>query len=505
MNRLRAFILASSERPQPARTALNREHHARTRTTAPRRHPVRLRGRDISTKEKVLSGWTGRLPDILLTLLFITLSFSINIQNVHDTVTHPDETRWMNRAYYARELADPFGPAWQEYVTTIGQPPLGSIVMGIGLAIQGHGLETNGVWDFAYGHDWNTRMGAIPSDEDRFAARRTNVVIGALVTGAVFVLGRLLTNRVGGSIAAIFIAWHPLHILLSTQALSDQTLSLLLALIFISGWFFAKEPTWARAITLAILLGLGGSVKLTPLLLAAPLAVFGLIRWWVHRDAASRRYAFMMLAQPVIALGTFVLSYPYLWPNPIARTWSLFAFRATEMEDQSAAWPEAAVENPLDSLSRFGQMLTVEHSTSQRALTHIYGWLGIDRMPVGIDYIPAAAGIVLLIWLVARKGFWTPAAMVALLMGAEAGTLVIGMKTDFYRYHLPIVVIMAGCIGISTGTLWSALRRSYRRWRMQPGRYAWHSATRPAEYRMRSTERTPAISTSTSASGELSQ
>lgn len=505
MNRLRSFILTSTDRPRPSRVRLRRPDRvaARKRTIMPVTNAVRLRGRDISARQRALFGWRGVLPDVLLTLLFFTLSFAITIQHVQDTSTHPDETRWMNRSYYARELGDPFGPDWQEYVTTIGQPPLGSIVMGIGLWVQGHDLEPNGVWDFAYGRDWNERMGAIPSDEDRFAGRRTNVVIGALVTGAIFVLGRLMTNRVGGSIAALFIAWHPLHVLLSTQALSDQTLALLLALIFIAGWAFAKHPTWTRAIILGILLGLGGSVKLTPLLLAGPLAVFGLIRWWMSRDAEARQYAFKMLAQPVIAFATFVLSYPYLWPNPITRTWKLYAFRAGEMEEQSAAWPETAVADPLDALSRFGLMLTTTHSTSQHFLETFYGWFGIDRTPVGLDYIPAVAGLVLLLWWVARNGFWTPAAMVALLMGVEAGTLVFGMKTDFYRYHLPIVVIMAGCIGVSTGALWSAGVRAFRRWQPLPYSQPVPSVARRGARVATEPQRAPAISTS--AQGELSK
>lgn len=464
MMRLRNLMLspAPPRGPRPPKARLEAPRSARTASQAPRVHPISLRGRDITPRKRLLSGWTGLLPDVLLALLFFAISFGVSVQQVEKTSFHPDETRWMNRAYYAREIANPFGPAWQEYVTTIGQPPLGSIVMGIGLAVQGHDLDATGVWDFAYGRDWNERMGAMPSDADRFAARRTNVVIGALVVAAVYVLGRLTTNRFGGIVAAAFLAWHPLHIMLATQALSDQTLSLLLVLIFIAGFAFAKKPSWTRAILLGILLGLGGSVKLTPLLLAPPLAAFGVLRWLVHRDAPSRRYAWMMLAQPVVAFATFVLTYPYLWPNPFARTWRLFAFRAEEMDAQSAAWPDTAVTGPLDSLARFGHKLTYTHSTSQRVLARVYDWLDIDRVPVGLDFLPAVAGIVLLLWFVARKGFWTPIAMVALLMGTEAAALVVGMKTDFYRYHLPIVVIMAGCIGISSGSLWSGITHALR-------------------------------------------
>lgn len=434
-----------------------RPHLARRTRLRPFVRPITLRGRDIGPRGRVLTRSDRFLPDVLLALLFFAISLGANLQALPTTPTHPDETRWLNRAYYARDLADPFGPTWQDYVTTRGQPPLGSVVMGIGLVIQGKPVDSVGVWDFAYGRDWNERAGAVPTEDIRIAGRRTNAVIGALVAASAFVLGRLLTNRVGGSMAGLFIAFHPLHILLSTQALSDQTLALLLMLTFISGWSFAKRPTWSRAILLGILLGLGGSVKLTPLLLSGPLAAFGILRLIVDRDRSARDYALKMLAQPVIAFATFVASYPWLWPSPIRRTWDLYAFRAGEMADQSAAWPKTAVTSPLDALGRFGRYLTDTHSTSRRFLQLLYDRFDIDRVATGYDFIPAVAGLVLLLWWVGKRGFWSPAAMVALLMGAEAGTLVLGMKTDFYRYHLPIIVIMAGCIGVSSGAGWSTL------------------------------------------------
>jgi hypothetical protein len=264
------------------------------------------------------------------------------------------------------------------------------------------------------------------------------------------------------------VAFHPLHIVLSTQALSDQTLALLLMLIFICGWWYAKAPSWSRAILLGILLGLGGSVKLTPLLLSAPLAAFGLVRLIIDRDRAGRDYALQMLAQPIVAFAAFVISYPYLWPSPIRRTWDLYAFRAGEMADQSAAWPEKAVTGPLEALGRFGHYLTETHSTSQRFLQVFYDRFEIDRIATGYDFFPAVAGLVVLVWWVGKRGFWSPAAMVALLMATEAGTLVFGMKTDFYRYHLPIVIIMAGCIGVSTGAGWSAIVQLLRTRTAQP-------------------------------------
>lgn len=396
----------------------------------------------------------GIAPDLLIVLVLVATSLLINMRQVEITPGDRDETRWLNRAYYVADLADPFGPTWQDYVITVGQPPLGSIAIGIGMALQGQDLRATGVWDYQYDRAWFTATGGYPTDEALHAGRRTNAVIGALATGAAYVLGRLMTNRAGGIAAGIYLAWHPLHIVLSTQALSDETFALLLLLALIAAWQFATKPVWARAIILGMLLGLGGATKLTPLLLAPPLAGFGVFRLLADRTPAGKRAGWMLVAQPFIAFATFVAIYPWTWENPIGRTWRLFAFRSSEMDVQTSAWPNALTEGPLQALARFGYKLTYTHSTSQKALQHIYDWIGIDRTAVGFDLVLAAAGAVILLWFIAKNGLWTPQALVAMLLFGELAILALGMKADFYRYHLPVVMIVSACISVSVGTAW---------------------------------------------------
>ena len=484
------MLLRSLLRPEPPRPSrrqrLNRHAvPAIRRRSAPVARPVRLLGPNDPSIGRWTAKWARLLPDLLLILLVLVISLGQNLAAVEETPFHPDESRWLNRAYYLRDLTDPFGPTWQDYVTTIGQPPLGSYVMGIGLALQDRPLDGTGVWDFAYGSEWNQEAGAMPSPEDLEAGRRTNAVVGALVVAAVYVLGRLLTNRAGGLLGGLFLAFPPLHITLSSQALSDETFVLVLALAFLAAWLFAKRPTRSRAILLGVLLGLGGAAKLSPLLLSLPLAAFGLLRLLVERDRSARRYGVMLLAQPIIAFATFVAVYPYLWPSPIRRTWALFEFRAIEMQGQAEAWPNVKVTSPLNAIARFGARLTEMDSTSKRLLQPIYDAVGIDRIATGLDYIPAVAGLLLLIWWVMTRGFWTPTALVALLTGAEVGAMVVGMGTDFYRYHLPIVVILAIWIGVSTGVLWERLMPHSRGWQ-------WARAT--SAVAARTPERPPMLS-----------
>lgn len=406
-----------------------------------------------------------RIDILVPTLLFLFAAIQ-SLAAVDDTRFHPDESRWLNRAHFVRDLADPFGPTWEDYYTTRGQPPLGSYLMGIGLLLQGRDLDTNKIWDFTYDAEWNEFMGAMPSDEDLEAGRRTNAIVGALVVVAVYFIVSRLSNRVGGLLAGVFLSLHPLHIQLGSQALSDQLLALLLALAFLAAFRFGRNPTWGGAILLGVLLGLGGATKLSPFLLSLPLAGLGALRfgyeYWLHRKSFSRTRAvdtaIMLIVQPVIAFVAFVAVSPYLWPDPIRRTYYLFEFRRIEMVGQSNNWPSVAVANPAAALSRIGTRLNEDFSTTEHVQRWLGTMLGLDRGVIGFDLLLAAIGGLLLVLIVFKHGIWSPYAITAGLMLSELAAVVLGMGSDFYRYYLPVVLIVAILVGVFAGETWAGAR-----------------------------------------------
>ncbi|MER3486101.1 MAG: hypothetical protein C4345_09155, partial [Chloroflexota bacterium] len=81
-------------------------------------------------------------------------------------------------------------------------PPIGSYVTGLGLLLQGHDLDTNAAWVFERGDErnivWNVVKGAMPSQSDLIAARRTSAVIGALTVVTLFALVSRLSHWAGG-------------------------------------------------------------------------------------------------------------------------------------------------------------------------------------------------------------------------------------------------------------------------------------------------------------------
>lgn len=398
--------------------------------------------------------------NVLLAAIVFAISLWINLVHIEGTELHPDETRWLNRAYYIRDIDTPYGETWQDYYLARGQPPGGSYLMGIGLLLQGQPVDSNGVWDFHFGTEWNRMAGAIPGDDVLMAGRRTNAVVGALVVVTAFVAASLMTNRVGGLLAGLFLAVHPLHITLSTQALSDQLLALSLGVIFVAAFMFARRPTFGWALLMGVALGIGAGTKLAPLALSLVLAGFGTLwlAWQCRRRGrvalrwpASRR-GILLLLQPVISGFVFVAMYPYLWVDPVGRSLALLEFRQTEMASQARIWPWAKVSNPKDAFMRYGEQLNDVASTTKHVQVWLDRHLGVPiPNPASFDFIVVAIGGLLLVRIVILRGLWSPHALVALLMAAEVAAVTVGLGVDFYRYYLPILLVNSILVGIAIG------------------------------------------------------
>lgn len=427
--------------------------------------------------------WRSRqtLLDVVLALAVFTAACVSYFSNVNDSGFHPDESRWLNRAHYIADVLDPFGPTWNDQYLTRGQPPIGSYVMGLGLLAQGRDLDTNPAWDFRRSWQFNVQNGMVPEQADLDAGRRTNALLGALTVVVVYLLGRRLTNPVGGAVGAALLIAHPLVIWHNSLALADTTLMLTLALLLYVAVRFADRPSWRGAMTLGVLIGIGGANKLTPLALLGPLVLFGallLLRdWWVRRRLRGvsvhgvgplpsfHHRGWMLLATPVIAGLTFVGVYPYLWQQPIWRTWQLFEFRRLENAGQARLFPKFAVDGPLDALSRTWTNLGDRWSATERMLQ----WVGLDAVgrPLSwLDVALALAGLVAMSVLAVRRGLLSRYSLVLALTVMQVAAIILSMKADFERYYLPIVlgsVIIGGfAAGLGAGSVAAAARRLRR-------------------------------------------
>jgi hypothetical protein len=237
----------------------------------------------------------------------------------------------------------------------------------------------------------------------------------------------------------------------------------------------ANRPTWPRAIMLGILLGLGGSAKLSPLALAIPLAAAGLvlvIHGWRGAGPNARHdgeLGWRLGVQPAIAAAAFIVSYPYLWPDPVRRSLALFEFRAVEMHNQGEIWGDLKVTGPIDALGRIGNWLGNVDSVTGQAIGALAGLFGVSWKPMAGDLILAVVGALVLLLLAIQRGLGSRWAMAALVLGGQVALVVFGMRADFARYLYPVLIANAVCGGLVAGLVWEVVAARVARRRAAQG------------------------------------
>lgn len=368
---------------------------------------------------------------------------------------NPDESRWISRAHYLADLRDPLGPTWADQYMTRGQPPLGSYAMGAGLLLQGRDLETNPPWDFAIPWEENIASGHKPAPEDLAAGRRTSAALVALTAIAIVAIARVFVSLPWALLAGSLFAIHPFSIYIGSIAMADALFGLLIGLAALAGAAYAKNPGWPRAALLGVLLGLGGATKLSPLAVAigitALLLAGAAYAAFPRRDwrQASRRAIYGLTIIFAAAL-TFVAVYPFLWPDPIGRTGQLFAFRVEEMAAQSSDWPVMAVPNRAEALRRVGINFTERFNLAGSALS-LAGYS--TPLPLrAIEIVVALLGIAAMTVAAIRAGPFSSRIAVLAVLGGQAAVTILGMRSEFDRYHLPMALL--GIVGAAVGLEW---------------------------------------------------
>lgn len=422
-----------------------------------------------------MSLFATRRPQLVLlaALAVFAVSFGLNLRQVHLSNFHPDESRWINRASYISNLKNPLSLDWADAYLLRGQPPFGSYITGLGLLLQGQDTSTNNPFDFHYGNErnitWEAGHGAIPSEDDLIAARQTNAFIGAVTAALIVLILAKFTNLLGALIGGLFIAINNLQEYLSSTALSDASLGLILTLSTLVMMRLVRKPSWPWTIVLGVLLGCGMAAKLSPIALAIGFGGMGvlflarpvlmkiprvrdLVTYLAHgRETAIDRLAWMFLSLPIITLSVFVALYPYVWSAPYSRTRVLFDFRSQEMKSQSRIWPNLKISGPIDALDRLWHVFQQENPSTGKIFAKLSENTPFPSGVPSFDIVMVGLGLLLAIIVVIRTGIATPMAFTFYLLGGQTAAIIVGLKVDFNRYYLPILIFGAICFGYLTG------------------------------------------------------
>lgn len=401
-------------------------------------------------------------------IMIIAVAFLLARASAQLPNFNPDESRWISRAHFLADLADPFGPTWDDQYMTRGQPPLGSYVTGAGLLLHGRDLETNPPWDFSLKWEENLAAGHKPVPADLQAARSTSAILTAATAVALVAIAGVYVPWPWALLAGALFAVHPFSRYIGALATADAAFGLLIALAAVASVQYARRRTWRWALIVGLLLGLGGATKLSPLAVAAGLAA-GLILLAVAPASLApeptrrRRLAGQGFLIGLAAAAAFVLVYPYLWPDPLGRTANLFSFRVVEMAAQASDWPVMAVPNRLEALRRTGLNFSDHYSL----LGSVAGAanLPVPRALLQVEVLLALGGIGVMARDALRAGLLSAPALVLAVLGGQVAVTILGLRAEFDRYHLPAALLGAVAICVALHAIAALVQRGSRSWR----------------------------------------
>ena len=407
-----------------------------------------------------------------------------------------DEGNWIGTTRYFETyfIQRDFSPeAWADGYWTRTQPMVFRYVIGSWLWLRGHDLQIqNPNYDYSKPAAANRRLGLAPSDDTLLDARMPARLMAALAVTMLYLVVRVLAGPVGGPIgglaAAVSATGSPYLQEHLSRAKAESTLmffllaALLLAILSVRH-LYQRGSAVRWGIATGIVLGLAFGSKLTTVLALIAVAAWGLsldlpiLGAWrarlaahlerLHLSAIARyltedpdpapvpgaptdgKHRAAVWIWPLCVLAAagfvFIVTNPFLWPNPVGRTWLLFENRRDEMTQQQKDVPSRAVYTLQDraSLVWYRSVLHDAFSPSRlrlplEAVLTIVGavWLGVRALRPGRGRPRAERQVFLwlaCLWIGVSFGlgfllqhYFVPTAMIATLLSG----LVIGWSAQ---------------------------------------------------------------------------
>jgi hypothetical protein len=402
----------------------------------------------------------GSLAHSLVSLALFAWAFAVFDAARSVVGFHPDESAKIATSRYFGYLfleGDLDHEAWAGGYFSLTTPPGFRYVLGAGLWLQGHDLGTlNQPYHFSETVEQNRREGRVPTEAVLMDARRVAVLFGAGTVALLYVVGVQLGAPPAGAVAALLAGASPYLREHFARALAESTFSffLLAALALCLATFRRPAARFGPGtdILAGSALGLAVASKLTAIL-SLPALMLACAGAALGAHARGERDAWWWplkwgCVAGLTCWGLFVALYPFLWPDPPARTLALLRFRDAEMRHQQNALPQSAVRDPGDRLE-----LVLGHALVNR--TWAQSTLGVP-----LDVPLAALGLATLgaaacrDWRAARH--LGPAALLLLwLLSYVAGTAW-GYGLDWARYTVPLFLLAALLSGL--GAQWLVAR-----------------------------------------------
>ncbi|MFN8525385.1 MAG: glycosyltransferase family 39 protein [Chloroflexota bacterium] len=377
-----------------------------------------------------------------------------------------DEAEWIGTSKYFYTLfieRDVSPTGWEDSYWTRTQPMVARYAIGSWLWVRGYDLPSfEPYYDHNANREANLKRGLGPSDDLLTEARRPQRLLAALAVLALYTAVATIAGVPGGLVAALLAIGSPYlreHLIRAkgdTALMLFTVCGLLATILSLQRGGRRSALGWAAGLA-GVSLGLALGSKLTAILGFGAVALGG--GFVVLRAIFSTPRGQRLLSEDIrralgtiaiilaVATATFIASDPYLYPDPVGRTWTLFANRQEEMAGQMATEPYKA-------------MTTWQQRTQQvweRSLFH-ETW-GASYVGVPVEAYLALLGLG---WLILRGPVHGRAPETMLLAWVVCFAAGVSWGLGYRQQHYFIPTTMMGLVlaGLGAGWIWDTARRA---------------------------------------------
>jgi hypothetical protein len=288
----------------------------------------------------------GLLVDIAIGVGLFVVALVVLLRATEWVPFHGDESEWISAGRYFTYIFldhDLTSQVWRPSWLNRDQPPLGRYI--IGGIVRASGTDPSKVnKTYAWERDYqaNLREGRVPDAPILTPVRRSMAVVGALSVVLLFVAGRLVGGTLTGAVAGLAAIGSPLLQMYFVQARTEALLAFfsavaLVALLLAARRYQATGEVSVAGWALGVLLGLALATKLTAAVAilgtCAYCGVAGLVCLRRNRSEGTRLIVWAV-ATGLLATAVWVAVNPFLWPDPVGRTWSMLEQQRSIMVEQ---------------------------------------------------------------------------------------------------------------------------------------------------------------------------
>jgi len=408
---------------------------------------------------------TSLLTSNALILALILLVYCTRLSGVPFT---PDESHWIatSSVFEAYVTGDSDSPLWDESYWTLTQPPLPRYIIGLGRWIGGfEPSELNDPWDFSKDDQRNYDKGRQPSEPLLWWSRLPMAILGALSIFA----GFLLVKRYGGPgpgwtwlALCLVSAYFPLVL---RRAMAEPPLLASAVLVMFACYRLlrardaahhgAPVSHWMSILIIGIGVGLAQSAKLNGISMLAAGAACAVVLAGEMTGTWMARLRFLALAVAIMVVAsqlTFIALNPFLWPDPLRGTASMFTHRLQEMHAQQVQLPESSMGEGPQRLWWVMRAILQDH-----AALHFPGAVLVNAGVFSLGFVHVVRRAVL-----STKRGLSATALAILFSGSAASVPALFTPLNWDRYFLLPVYFSTMLTALGA---WLCIAHAHRRWR----------------------------------------